>query len=361
MTPRSLSSVGALVLLVLAAGCDKKPEIQVYQLVKAPPEFADGSATPAMTPQVQPNTGDEQTAEIIATPASRWEPQPPSAMRQASFLVKGDNGAIADISLVMLGGEAGGLLENANRWLSQLGQPAITAEKLAQNVQRLTTSIGDVTVVDLQGLPQGADPAKDGRIIVAIASSGDKTLFFKMRGNSELVGAEKDNFIKWVGSARSLEAKAGPTAVPATANAASDSDEPPVKWEVPDNWKVVPASSMRYASFAVSGENGEAGDISVIVFPGDGGGDLDNVNRWRQQIGLPPLDANQLNSSIVLVNGHDASISTVVMTGASAGIVAGWVRSGGRVWFFKLSGPTRLVTTEKANFVKFLESVQFHS
>jgi hypothetical protein len=360
MTPRSLSSVGTLVLLVLAAGCDKKPEIQVYQLIKAP-EFADGSATPAMTPQVHPNTGDEQTAEIIATPASRWEPQPPSAMRQASFLVKGDNGAIADISLVTLGGEAGGVLDNVNRWLSQLGQPAITAEKLAQTVQRITAPIGDVIVVDLQGLPQGADPAKDGRIIVAIASRGEKTLFFKVRGNSELVGAEKDDFIKWVGSARSLEVKAGPTAVPATANAASDSDEPPVKWEVPGNWKVLPASSMRYASFAVSGENGEAGDISVIVFPGDGGADLDNVNRWRQQIGLPLVDANQLNSSIVVVNGHDASISTVAMTGAGAGIVAGWVRRDGQVWFFKLSGPSRLVTSEKSNFVKFLESVQFHS
>jgi hypothetical protein len=361
MTSRSLFSAGALVVVMLAAGCDKKPEIQVYQLIKAPPEFADASATPTMTPQVQPGMGDEQTAEITATPASGWEPQPPSSMRQASFLVKGDNGKIADISLVTLGGEAGGVLDNVNRWLSQLGQPAITAEKLAQTVQRITTPIGDVIVEDLQGLPQGADPAKDGRIIVAIASRGEKTLFFKMRGNSELVGAEKDDFIKWVGSARSLEAKAGPTVVPATANAASDSDEPPVKWEVPGNWKVVPASSMRYASFAVSGENGEAGDISVIVFPGDGGADLDNVNRWRQQIGLPLVDANQLNSSIVVVNGHDASISTVAMTGDSAGIVAGWVRRDGHVWFFKLSGPTRLVTSEKSNFVKFLESVQFHS
>ena len=42
---------------------------------------------------------------------------------------------------------------------------------------------------------------------------------------------------------------------------------------------------MRYASFAAE-KNGEKADISVVTFPGDGGSDADNVNRWRQQFGL---------------------------------------------------------------------------
>ena len=32
---------------------------------------------------------------------------------------------------------------------------------------------------------------------------------------------------------------------------------------------------------------GDKIDISVVTFPGDGGSDADNINRWRQQIGLP--------------------------------------------------------------------------
>ena len=81
-------------------------------------------------------------------------------MRQASFLVKGENGAVADISLVRLGAAAGNVLDNANRWLEQLGQPPITAEELAEITQRLTTPIGEVTIVDLAGLPKDADPPR---------------------------------------------------------------------------------------------------------------------------------------------------------------------------------------------------------
>ena len=45
-------------------------------------------------------------------------------MRQASFLVHGDNGAVADISFVSLGPAAGNVLDNVNRWLGQLGRTA---------------------------------------------------------------------------------------------------------------------------------------------------------------------------------------------------------------------------------------------
>ncbi len=71
------------------------------------------------------------TAETAVTTPPNWEPQPLSQMRQASFLVKGDNGAIADISFVSLGAAAGNVLDNVNRWLDQLGQPPITEQKLA--------------------------------------------------------------------------------------------------------------------------------------------------------------------------------------------------------------------------------------
>src|SRR5205814_8795358 len=111
-------------------------------------------------------------------------------MRQASFLVKGSNGAVVDISLVSLGTSAANVLDNVNRWLSQLGQPPIPAEKLATVTQHLTTSLGDVTVVDLAGLPQGADSAKDGRIIAAMVPANTGTRFFKMRGNADLTEAQ---------------------------------------------------------------------------------------------------------------------------------------------------------------------------
>ena len=74
------------------------------------------------------------SSAAVTTPPN-WEPQPLSQMRQASFLVKGDNGAVADISFVSLGAAAGNVLDNVNRWLDQLGQPPITEQKLERRLR----------------------------------------------------------------------------------------------------------------------------------------------------------------------------------------------------------------------------------
>jgi hypothetical protein len=46
---------------------------------------------------------------------------------------------------------------------------------------------------------------------------------------------------------------------------------------------------MRVASFRVTGKDGKQADVSVIPLPGLAGSDLDNVNRWRGQVGLPSV------------------------------------------------------------------------
>ena len=201
------SRVGvAFLFLVLLVGCERHDEqIKVYRLVKP-----TGESTPMENNAVASTNAPVKSAiervpsaaSNIATPPN-WEAQPLSQMRQASFLVHGDNGATADISFVSLGPAAGNVLDNVNRWLDQLAQPPITPDKLASTIEKLHTSRGDVDVVDLAGKPENGDASKDGRIVGAIASDSDKVSFFKMRGNPELVGAEKVNFLKWVSAMRS--------------------------------------------------------------------------------------------------------------------------------------------------------------
>jgi hypothetical protein len=115
---------------------------------------------------------------------------------------------------------------------------------------------------------------------------------------------------------------------------------------------------MRYASFAVE-KNGEKADISVVTFPGDGGNDVDNINRWRQQIGLPAVGAEVLKSMIAPVRAGDVQIDAVDMSNANARVLAAWTRQGGHAWFFKMSGPPTLVDQEKSKFTAFLQSVRF--
>jgi len=54
-------------------------------------------------------------------------------------------------------------------------------------------------------------------------------------------------------------------------------------------------SSVRRGSYAVSGAEG-AGDVSITAFPGDVGGNLANVNRWRGQLQLAPV--SDLNGAL---------------------------------------------------------------
>ena len=349
-----------LVVAALAA-CDNKSEIKVYRVSKAPLE-EEGTpeqqgAMPANAPS--PSMPGGMSAPIFSTASvptpPNWQPQPLSQMRQASFLVKGEKGAVADISFVNLGASAGNVLENVNRWLSQLSQSPIDEEKLNQIAQRITTSIGEVTVVDLAGLPNGADPAKDGRIIAAMTTNGGSTLFFKIRGNAALTESQKSEFIKWVTAVCNSQ---GGNKSPQTAVSSQDSSKPPIKWQTPAGWIEVPPSAMRYASFSAGGNENKI-DISVIMFPGDGGSDIDNVNRWRGQIGLPPMSESAVTSQLGTLKAGDATFATVDIAAPNARTLAAWVRRDARVWFFKATGPNAAVEKEKQNFVKFVQSVRF--
>jgi hypothetical protein len=340
--------------------CEKNSEIKVYRVSKAPleesaPQQQDAMPTNTAAPRM-PGALAPPAQTAVTTPPN-WEPQPLSQMRQASFLVKGDNGAVADISFVSLGSAAGNVLENVNRWLSQLGQPPITEQKLGEIGQRLRTSLGDVPIVDLAGLPDNADPARDGRIVAAMVTTGNSTLFFKMRGNADLAEAQKGDFIKWVAAVCNAQTQTGPPQMAAAPP--NDSGAPRIQWKTPEGWTEVPPSSMRYASFSAPAEDGGKIDISVVTFPGDGGSDSDNVNRWRGQIGLAPIDASAVTAQVAPLKADDTTFSTADIAGDKTRTIAAWTRRDGRVWFFKATGPNASVEKEKPNFVKFIESVRF--
>ncbi len=352
--------IGFVAVAALLTSCEKNSEIKVYRVSKAPleesaPQQQDAMPTNTAAPRMPRNIAP--TAATAVTTPPNWEPQPLSQMRQASFLVKGDNGAVADISLVSLGAAAGNVLDNVNRWLDQLGQQPVAEQKLGDIAQRLRTSLGDVIIVDVAGLAENADPTRDGRIIAAMVTTDSSTLFFKMRGNADLTEAQKGDFIKWVAAVCNAQTES--RSQPMAAMPPQDTGPAPIKWQTPENWTAVSSSSMRYASFTASADNGEKIDISVVTFPGDGGSDPDNINRWRGQIGLPPLDRNAVSSQIAPLKTADATFSTTDIVGAKGRTIAAWTRHDGRAWFFKATGPNAAVEKEKPNFVKFIESVRF--
>ena len=122
---------------------------------------------------------------------------------------------------------------------------------------------------------------------------------------------------------------------------------------------------MRAASFHVVGKDGRQADVSVIPLPGLAGSDLDNVNRWRGQVGLPGISEGELAklAQAVEIAGQAASLyeqaGTNALSGNASRVLAAITRRDGVAWFFKMTGDEALVAQQKAAFVGFLKSVGF--
>jgi hypothetical protein len=122
---------------------------------------------------------------------------------------------------------------------------------------------------------------------------------------------------------------------------------------------------MRAASFRVAGKDGKQADVSVIPLPGLAGSDLDNVNRWRGQVGLPGVSEAELAklAQPVEIAGQSASLYEQAGSNPGSGdktnILAAITRRDGTAWFFKMTGNDALVTEQKPAFIEFLKSVSF--
>lgn len=145
------------------------------------------------------------------------------------------------------------------------------------------------------------------------------------------------------------------------AAAAEPTEAPAMRFMAPAGWKAQPASGMREASFLVSGPAGSTADVSVISFPGTGGGDLANINRWRNQLKLAPVAASELAGQVQTLTTPAGQFVVADLAGTTdkgaERILGAWLRRQERVWFFKIMGPTDLVEAQRDAFIAFLKSV----
>ena len=141
------------------------------------------------------------------------------------------------------------------------------------------------------------------------------------------------------------------------------SGQPKLQFKVPAGWQEVPPGEIRLASFRVAGAGGKQAEVSVVPLPGPAGSDLDNVNRWRGQVGLLPVAAEELSelAQTVEVARQEAPLyeqaGPVPGSGETNRILAAVLRRGGIAWFFKMTGDDALVAQQKPEFLEFLKSL----
>lgn len=328
--------------------------------------------------------GSRPRVELKDAAPESWKRREPTSLRQLSYQLSGEEGTSADISLIILRGAGGRNFDNVNRWRDEQGLGPINMDALAASARTFTTPAGDALAVDIEGLPAGADPRINGRLLGVIVTHGSDGWFFRMRGNAELTLANKEAFLSWV---KSVEPLPGGAATPppvsgggdGSSQASSPDDAPAAKvvgapaapadagdgrvaWQAPAGWLLAPdAGSMRFATFRINHPDGAKGEMAVTHFPGDVGGDLANVNRWLDQVGLPAVDSAGYDALVSTISAGPAKLRFVDLKGAKTRTAAGWTRHGADTWFFKLTGPDALVAAEMDKFTAFLESIRFHN
>lgn len=131
-------------------------------------------------------------------------------------------------------------------------------------------------------------------------------------------------------------------------------------WDLPKGWTEARAGGMRLATLKPTA-TGKI-DVSVIVLPGTAGGELGNVNRWRGQIGLQPVDEagraqmrQEVKSKAGAVSLYDFSSEGP----SKQRMIAGLLFVDGRSWFVKMVGDPEPVAASRADFMKLLETLHF--
>lgn len=131
-------------------------------------------------------------------------------------------------------------------------------------------------------------------------------------------------------------------------------------WTLPEGWtETRGGDAMRFATLKPPVEGRV--DVSVTVLPGPAGGELANVNRWRGQIGLPPLDEATLAGARRAVTARAGQVSLYDFTSdgqSRSRVIAGLTSVGGNAWFIKMTGDERAVGAARADFLRIVESLR---
>ncbi|SDS43953.1 hypothetical protein [Opitutus sp. GAS368] len=349
-------SLCALALPLWLAAC-RDSQVVSYRIPKEHDTPAPAPAAPAgMAGLAVAATG---TGGLEWTAPSAWQAKPPSTMRKGSYAVGGEGAAGADLAITAFPGDVGGDLANVNRWRGQLGLPPITEAELAAAFTPVTANGLAMKVVDLTGGAQ--------RMLGAIVPQAGATWFFKLTGPEAIVAQAKSAYLEFLQTVRAapVVARASATPPPAAGPAPDmantpviKADGPGLKWTAPALWQEKPATAMRKATYLVPGASGANSELAITAFPGDVGGELANVNRWRGQLQLPPLTAAELPATITRIRVNGLSVTLVDLTGGpSVRLLGAIVPANGATWFFKLTGPADLVATEKPAFLAFLQTL----
>ncbi len=154
-----------------------------------------------------------------------------------------------------------------------------------------TTQQADATAVSAPPM------AVSDRMVVAIYQLDEATWFFKLNGTIEQVKQTESQWKSFFEAAK------------------FDNGSP--QWELPEGWKIGNDRPMRFATIAI-GDFDPPLEMAISSL-GPGQDLLLNVNRWRGQMGLPPIAESQLSDNTQSMKSNSKSALLFDVVGKQSG------------------------------------------
>lgn len=140
------------------------------------------------------------------------------------------------------------------------------------------------------------------RMLAAMIFEDGQAWYFKVTGDKDAVAGIEPEFQSLL---KSTEFKAGKP-----------------NWTLPDGWRQSPGSQMRFATIHIGDGAGEL-ELSVIPLPvPDGNHDeyvRNNVNRWREQLGLSRIGPFQMKDHVEQIAVGDKTAHYINIAGSQQG------------------------------------------
>ena len=351
MTFPSLNTKFLLCALPLAAavalnGCERKTA-RVYDAPKdhpfVPPQEAAHSEDDGHDHQGKQAARAEEKVwrpALAWTLPGGWKDVGPDAANVGRFAA--GEASVAITALTSMDGKETVLV---NMWRQVRGQEPLEDTEAAKTLM-------EVPIAGTTGrMFEFADTKgeKPSRFVVAFTHRAEGSLFFKIQGPDAAVTAQKPAFFEFLKSVKFSEG-----AAPAPTPAAEAKGWP---GEVPAGWTEVAPGPMQQAKFSVPEKDGAKADVMVSVFPSATGGTVENVKRWRKQIGLADIADEEIAKLAQPLAGAPEGSIIVDLKNEARALTGAIIPHGGRWWFLKLLGDAPAVASARDAFIVFATKV----
>ena len=185
---------------LILTGCSEQPAPLDTRVAKAPALESETARSAPKSPAEKSALRDTTVGGFEFKVPGDWEEKPPkSEFLLGEFTVPGEAGP----ARLTLSSARGGIEANLDRWRGQIqtGPKDPPASQSDVEFDGRTATLIELTGTysDMFG---GGAPNKNSKLLGVAAALGEADFFVKMTGPAETVTARRDEFLKFVASAR---------------------------------------------------------------------------------------------------------------------------------------------------------------